>query len=472
MAAENGTPPKGKARTDAGGRRRPEVTLDLEAKAAPKEPQAATDAAESERTAASAADPDRDAENRPGAEGRPASDPSAAPMSASPEPARERPGMVALVIAGVVGGVAALALGYGLQGAGVLPAPGEAAANQARAETEALKDSVSALDQRVTSIEAASAQAIADRALLDDLSRQVGVVDAFGESLSDRLLQAEAAIAALNEDGGDDSSSTLQTLDSLSKRVMRLETIPSPAADSDTETQQRLDALSERVARLEEPPSAVPSTTAPAPVSAPTATAAEIPAATTSEARAATATETPASTAPAADDPAARAAAIAAFQQAAAGSEPFSADLDKFAALGVAPEAIAPLKPLAEKGVPSRAELVAAFPEVADAILAAEPATEDDAGLLDRLASFGRNLVKVRPAGSQQAGDDTEAIVARMRAAVDAGDLAAALDVRKTLPADGQAASQAWADAAADRLEIDRLAAAIAAPPDTGNGNG
>jgi hypothetical protein len=59
-----------------------------------------------------------------------------------------------------------------------------------------------------------------------------------------------------------------------------------------------------------------------------------------------------------------------------------------------------------------------------------------------------------------------------MRAAVDAGDLATALDARKALPADGQAASQDWADAVADRLEIDRLAEAIAAPPDTGNTSG
>lgn len=454
MAAENGTPPKNNQGTGESGAREPEVISEPEAEATPEAPPDAAGPAEPDVAAASATS--SGAEPAPESEVPAASDGAAMPAAAAPEPAGGRPGIVALLIAGVVGGAAALALGYGLQVAGVLPSPGETAANEARAETEALKDTVSGLDQRVTSIEAASAQAIADRALLDDLSRQVGVVDAFGESLSDRVLQAEAAIAALNEDGGDDTSDMQQTLESLSKRVMSLETAPPPAATGDADMQQRLDALSERVARLEEPPSSVPSAPASAPESAPAATTAE------------SAPSTAPTAAPAVDDAAARATAIAAFVQAAASGGPFADAFDALDALKVDPQTVAALKPLAEKGAPSRAELTAAFPGVAEAILAAKPAASEDTGLFDRLASYGRSLVKVRPAGS----DDRGAIVARMKAAVDAGDFAEALDERKTLPADGQVASQAWADAVADRLEIDRLAEAIATPTDTGNSSG
>jgi hypothetical protein len=371
-------------------------------------------------------------------------------VAASPEAVRGRPGIVALVLAGIAGGVVALALGYGLQTTGVLPAPGETAANAARAEAEGLKDTASGLDQRMTSIEAASAQAIADRALLDDLSRQVGVVDAFGESLSDRLLKAEAAMAALKEDtGATDGSDMQQTLDSLSKRVMRLETMPPPAAGNSDAQQQQLDALSKRVERLETLPSPTPSVPAAMPAAEATAAVASAP--------------------PAADNGAVRAAALSAFQLAAARGGPFADALANLDKLGVNSTTVAALKPLAEKGVPSRGQLVEQFPKVADAILATESVASDDASLLDRLTSYGRSLVKVRPAGSP-AGDETAAIVTRMRSAVDAGDLAKALNERQALPAEGQMVSETWAGAVADRLEIDRLVEAIAAG--AGNGSG
>jgi hypothetical protein len=443
MAAENDTPPKDNQQAAAGGRRKAGVTLDLAAEASSDQPQAAAGSA---TTAAGDMSATAGEEGRPEGAGPRADDAAPPPTSASPGPTRTAPPLVAFVLAGVVGGVVALALGYGLQATGVLPTPGLTTANEARTATEGLKDTVSGLDQRLTSIEAASAQAIADRALLDDLSRQVGVVDALGESLSDRLLKAEAAMAALKDDtGGTDDSDMQQTLDSLSKRVMRLETMPPPAA-GDSGAQQQLDALSKRVERLETMPSSSPSTPA-------------------AEASA------PVTSAPPANNAEARAAALTAFRLAATGGAPFADALANLDKLGVDPATIAALKPLAEKGVPTRAQLVDQFPKVADAILATEPAASDDAGLLDRLTSYGRSLVKVRPAGSP-AGEETVAILERMRSAVDAGNLAKALNERKALPAKGQAASETWAGAVADRLEIDRLAEAIAAPPGASSGSG
>lgn len=471
MAAENGTP-KGKGQPDTRRRRpKPGVTIDLEAQAAPESPQPADESAASGAKTEAAGDPDPDAgdENRPGSEGSGGGGAPAPPLSASPEPAGRRAGIAALVIAGIVGAVVALALGYGLQATGVLPAPGQADAQQALAQADALEDSVAAFDQRLTSIEASSAQSIADRALLDDLSRQVRTLDSLSESLSDRLLTVEASIAELKDAaGGNDDVE--QTLNALAERVTRLEAMSPPDADDDG-TQQQLESLSKRVARLEAapPPSAGDAGAAiptPAPGSAETPAAADAAAADATPASRAAATPPSAS-----DGTPTRAAVLSAFRRAAGQGGSFAAELDEIGKLGVAPATIAELEPLAEKGAPSRAELVVAFPKVADAILAAEPATDEEAGFLDRLTSYGRSLVTVRPAGTDDGGG-TEAVVARMRAAVTAGDLETALTERDALPAEGRAASQKWADAVADRLEIDRLSGEIAAAADAGGGSG
>lgn len=437
MAAENGDPPKDRGQMSGDEpRTRPGVTLDLEAQAAVENPKATNSTAVPETATEPAGEPDLRGADESGtsAEGPGGGSAPPASVSGSPEPAREHHSVAALVIAGLIGGAVALALGYGLQTSGVLPSPGETAANAAMTEAEGVKTDVSAIDQRLTSIEAASAQSIADRALLDDLSRQVGVVDALGESLSDRLLKSEASIAALTDDSGNDE--TKQTLDALSGRVAQLESAPAPDDQSSaalTEMSKRVDALEESLAQRQAEPAteASPEATASAP-------------------------------------PADRAVAVAAFQQAASAGGPFPDALDQLDTLGVDAEAVAALKPLAEKGAPSRAELTAAFPGVADAIVAAEPTADSEAGLLDRLTSYGRNLVRVRPAGA----DPDAEVVARMKTAVEAGDFAEALAERKGLPEEGQAASQTWADAVADRLEIDRLAEEIIATADAGGGSG
>ena len=153
---------------------------------------------------------------------------------------------------------------------------------------------------------------------------------------------------------------------------------------------------------------------------------------------------------------AARAVAIGVVRQAADRSGPFTADLAILQTLGIDAAAVADLQPLAEKGAPSFGELQKAFPGVANAILEATSAPGPDAGFLDRVAAFGRNLVTVRPTTAIP-GATPEAIVSRMQAAVDRGDLAAALAEREGLPESGKTASAAFAQSATDRVAIDRL---------------
>jgi hypothetical protein len=408
------------------------VTIDLEAETTGRpDPAASEPVGESEPVAGS----ETVAASRPhagdgGAERE--SEPRAAARIGAAAPA--------LLLAGVAGGVVALALGYGLQFAGVVPSPVADDIAQTRTEVAGVTETVSALDQRLTSVEAANAQSIADRALLDDLSKQVGVVDAFGTSLSDRLLAAEASIAALEEQGDDNSGGAdKQQLDDVTKRVAQLEAAPPVGDDPSAQLAQ----LAARVAALE---SAAASDQA--------AAAAQ-----------------PEAALPGESGPAADTAAIDALRQAATGSRPFAAELAQLGDGVIAPATKAALLPLAEKGVPTRAALIAEFPAVAAAIVADEPAADSDGGLLGLVATYSRALVTVRPAGSQSDAE-TEAVVSQMRAAVAAGDLAKALAARDELPPQGRTASKAWAAAVAERLEIERLVDDIPDAAQSGGGSG
>ena len=444
-ASKPGTGARGPARRD-----KPPVTIDLEANAV------SAAEASSEAHAASAA---------AGAEGEsPKTSSSAARETSGEAPAmpaatEDRPRLLMLGLAGAAGGLIVLILGFGLQAAGVLPAPGRSAATEALAEASGLASTVTGFDQRVTAIEAASAQTIADRALLDDLSRQVGVVDAFGTSLSDRLLNVEAKIASLGESlGSSGEAATRQSLDALAERVGRLEAAPPAVAGGGAMSTPALAELGSRVeadrAALETLRGWVDTLASDvAALEAKLDGMAKTPAAVTDGERAA------------------RAIAIGSLRQASARGGPFAADLAVIGALGIAAADLAALAPLAEKGAPSRAVLLAEFPAVADKILAAGQPTGEGAGIFDRVLSYGRGLVKIRPTGPIS-GSDPVAVVSRMQAAVGDGDFAAALAERQALPPAGQAVSEEWAGQVSDRLAIDRLVDDIASALGATEGSG
>ena len=170
----------------------------------------------------------------------------------------------------------------------------------------------------------------------------------------------------------------------------------------------------------------------------------------------------PAATAPAGEGgKAALAIAIGALRQAAASGGAFDHDLAMLEVLGVSGSAVTDLKPLAAKAAPKKSELIEAFPGVADHILASVADASGGTGFLGTVGAFAKSFVSVRPAGPI-ACDTPEAIVSRMRDAVDHGDFGKALAERDALPQVGQEASAAWAQAAADRAAIDRLVDIVA----------
>ncbi len=118
------------------------------------------------------------------------------------------------------------------------------------------------------------------------------------------------------------------------------------------------------------------------------------------------------------------------------------------------------LQPYAHAGVASRATLAANFPAVAKAALADDVA-DDSFG--ERLLGKVRGIVSLRRVGDDVQGDSTEAKLARAEAALDAGDLAKAVDLVKSLPPQTARATGAWLSRAeahlAAKRAIDQLAA-------------
>jgi uroporphyrinogen-III synthase len=123
-------------------------------------------------------------------------------------------------------------------------------------------------------------------------------------------------------------------------------------------------------------------------------------------------------------------------------------------------EVVAALQPHAQTGVASRAVLTADFPAVAKAALADDLA-DDSFG--ERLLGKLRGLVSLRRVGGDVQGDSVEAKLARAEAALEAGDLAKATDIVKTLPPQTARATTGWLTRAeahlAARRAVDQLAA-------------
>ncbi|MBS0219852.1 MAG: uroporphyrinogen-III synthase [Proteobacteria bacterium] len=156
---------------------------------------------------------------------------------------------------------------------------------------------------------------------------------------------------------------------------------------------------------------------------------------------------------------------IAARLNAALESErPFASDLALLGPLAQDDKTIAEqsaaLKPLADKGVASRAGLAADFPAMARTAMADDLA-DDSFG--QRILGRLKALVSLRRVGPDVPGDTVEAKLARAEAALKAGDLGQATELVKSLPEQTRRASADWlaraeAHLAAQRA-VDRLAA-------------
>jgi hypothetical protein len=411
----------------SGRRSRPPVTIDLAAESTPAAPAApdtavepvaaaAAEAAPTAAAAAAAAAPAADAgpagpEPSPAAPSRPAAAAAVPPISPFP-PRVKRPktdwsSAGRLIAAGVFGGALATVLGILYHASGIIPTRADLTAAEAVRQAEEVAAKVATFEARLAAVETAAAT-------LPALAEKVAALEKLEDTNRSRIENLENAMPVA---GGGDGG--VVVLGPLEARIEAAETRLASLGEKVDNVSTRLDELAAR------PPPAVES------------------------------------------ERAARAIAIGLLRQGADSGTGFAADLAMLKALGMDGEDVAALEPLAKRGAPTIATLQAAFPSVADAILAAADAADPDAGFFDRVAAFGRGLVSVRPTAPIE-GDTPEAIVSRMQDAVNRADLATALEERETLPPEAQSASASWATAASDRAAIDaiieRLALSVTPP--------
>lgn len=122
-------------------------------------------------------------------------------------------------------------------------------------------------------------------------------------------------------------------------------------------------------------------------------------------------------------------------------------------------ETVAALRPIAQSGVASLDELKQSFDQTANVIIDVAAPVEEDS-MFSQFMQSARSLVKVRPAGPVE-GDSAEAIVSRMEASLQQGDLENVVVEWETLSDDGKAASQEFIAAVRTRIEAKRLAEAL-----------
>lgn len=152
----------------------------------------------------------------------------------------------------------------------------------------------------------------------------------------------------------------------------------------------------------------------------------------------------------------ARAIASAGLKAAVDRGGPFLTELDTLAGVAADDPSVAALKPFAATGVPSRAELLRTFPDVANSMLATLNQPDPNQSIVERLTESAYSLVKVRPVGNIE-GETPEAVIARMEDKMRNGDLQGAALEWNALPDAAKTASTAYKQSLDARIEVEKL---------------
>ena len=355
------------------------------------------------------------------------------PSDAPPPTERNRAAPYAIPAAAGLGG-AILGAALALLAAWLID-PRAGALDETRARLAAVEKSIdaqsaatAALDQRMATVEAGAVKASA----LDALGRRLSALEAAGGDAKAALDEARAARAdaakALAAAPAASLSTNAAEPSALEPRLAKLE---ADVAAADARLNQ-LGGLDQRLSTLEGSTGAAPK----------------------SDARVALAKG-------ASESAAAIALLALSLEQRFAAGAPFAAELAGLSQLGVGADALAPLKPFAESGAPSLPALAASWAKVEPAVAAAAPPPERSGW--DRLLDHMRALVRVRRVGEAGEIDESGPPAARIGAALERGDVAAALEAYGRLPEASRAAGAAWADATKARAAAEKAATALRA---------
>ncbi len=366
------------------------------------------EAAESAESSAKAEEPAQQAEK---------------PSYTQPEPRRS--GFPPLA-AGIVGGLIALAGAGALQYAGLLPSPGSDGAavgslqseiTQVRQEIASLKDSAGGPDVeltgRVDALTQSVNQAKTDLANLQQAAPAAGGDDSAVQALDGRIKELETSIASLHEQGSGQAAAS--DLTAIGERVTGVETLAKTASEAVTASDGRLSTVEQKVTDLSGKVEAQ-----------------------------------------AGQPKVALAIAATALKAALDRGAPFPAELETFAAISPDAPEIAGLRPFAEKGVPSIAEITGETEAAVKAMLAVAKPVDEQASFASRLMASAESLVSVRPVGPVE-GAGVPETVARMEFALKSGELDKALAEYDTLPEAAKAAGSAFAEKLRARVEAQKL---------------
>ncbi len=356
-------------------------------------------------------------------------------VAAAPQAAR--PGKASVIAAGLIGGVIALAGAGALQYAGLFPSPG-ASTGDASA-VAALQAEIDGLKQQVAGLGDGSAAAGVEelRQALAQSTATVGNLSASVEKITADLAALKSTVEVGGTDGGDAAAQLGPRLDALEAAVAELRQTGGGAAPAD------LAELTGRLDTIEKAVNAAGAQTVDA----------ETRIAVLEKSLADIAAKVEAQ----ADQPRiALAIAASALKAAVDRGGPFASEVETFAAVAPDSPELAELRALAKEGVPARSQLLAAAPDAAIAMVGAARTVDENAGFFERLLASAESLIKVRPIGVVE-GEGVDAIVARMEAALKAGDLARALAEYETLPEGPKAAGAAFAEQIRLRQKAEEL---------------
>lgn len=317
-----------------------------------------------------------------------------------PQPARS--GIGGLLGAGLIGGIAALALVAALQAAGIWPGAGRDDTAALQTELASLRSEIAAIRSEATPDLSASVNTLQDEvtALRNEGSEVPAAVESRIAALEARSQQAPEAAPA-------------EALDALANRVAATEALVQQNAQSGTNTTERLATIDTTIADLSGRVEALGQ-----------------------------------------QPKVALAIASSALKAAAERGAPFRAELETLRALAPALSGTEPLDQFASAGVLTRGQIQERWNEAAQAILATETAAGEGASTMQQFWSGVRGLVSVRPVGDVT-GTGTDAVVARMEVAVNAGDFPRALAEFDTLPETAKVAGQPFADLLHARIAVD-----------------
>ena len=121
---------------------------------------------------------------------------------------------------------------------------------------------------------------------------------------------------------------------------------------------------------------------------------------------------------------------------------------------------LAALEKFQNEGVPTPAELHSEFTKLAYSIIRSEEAPAGET-VFDRIVDRAKSLVRIRRADLPASDKSTEAVVSRIDAQLQQGNLVAALDQAKNLSEKARQPAQEWIDRVAARADVDRAIASL-----------